>query len=104
MLSLVFISRRSSTGGGILADPETKSVTRFFFDRPLTNFLFDSDDLSADDFAQQFINGYSIADLKPGVRYGHEVWLHDDPAGWTLLITPNKDIDVSYTKTHSFGD
>jgi hypothetical protein len=104
MLSLVFVSRECSMGGSILADAETKSVTRFFFDRPLTNFLFESDDLSADDFAQQFINGYSIPDLKPGTRYGREVWIHDDPAGWTLLITPDKDIDVSFTKAHSFGD
>ena len=101
---LTFISQRCTMGGKILADPDTKEVTRFFFDTPLSNFLFDSDDLDASDFAQEFINSYPVPDLKPGVRYGRQLWIHDDPDGWTLLITPNKDVDVSFTKTHSFGD
>jgi len=104
MLCFTFISQRFTMGGRVLAYPDTKKVARFFFDRPLSDFLFDCDDLDASDFAQQFINSYPVPDLKPGVRNGRQVWIHDDPDGWSLLITPNKDVDVSFTKSHSFGD
>ena len=90
--------------GSILVDPDKNRIIGFDFSQSLSDRLFNSNDLSASDFAQQFMDNYNIPTLTPGVRNNQKWWIYDSPDGWTLKISPYKGVHVEYTKVHSFGD
>lgn len=101
---LKILRKGGSRVGEIRADPETETVQEFVFWPRLSDYLFNSADLGADEFAQKFIDNYKVPKLKPSRREKQNVWLYEDPEGWELVITPDKTVAVSSSKERKFGD
>ncbi len=88
--------------GQIWTDEKTDRVTVFFFRQELTDFLFNTADQSAKEFAQSFINSYGVPTLTRSEFSGKPGWTYKSPQGWTLWIMPDKTIDVSKTLARNF--
>ena len=89
--------------GAIWTDADTGKVTLFFFEDELSDFLFNSADMSASEFAQSFIDSYDVPKLAPSEFSGHSGWKYDSPEGWTLRIMTDKTVDVSTTPKRGFN-
>ena len=89
--------------GGIRVDSKKNTVREFFFREPLTDYLFNTGDLTAEEFAQKFINAYDIPNLKVIVFQGKQEWRYESPQGWSLAITQDKSVNVWLTAVTTFN-
>jgi hypothetical protein len=90
-------------GGGIHTDTKDGTVREFFFLGPLTDYLFNTTDLTAEEFAQKFIDAYSIPNLHVVTFQGKQEWRYESPQGWSLAITQHKQVNVWVTSTRAFN-
>lgn len=75
----------------ILAD-ENKKVVRIMFAFPIINHLFNVEDLSAEAFAHNFIEAYSIPEMK--ARSDGEGWEYTNSIGYKVTIYDTKNLVI----------
>jgi hypothetical protein len=88
--------------GGLLLDPKGRTVECFFFEQGLTDYLFNTGDLTAKEFAQQFINSYDVPTLAPSNFSNRQCWAYTSPEGWTVRLSDDKLVSVSRTPRRKF--
>ncbi len=89
--------------GGINFDANDGSVREFFFLGPLSDFLFNTRDLTAEEFALKFINAYNVPNLHVVTFQGKQEWRYESPRGWSLAITQQKQVNVWLTAARAFN-
>ncbi|MEZ0257649.1 MAG: hypothetical protein ACAI37_20365 [Chthoniobacter sp.] len=89
--------------GGIHIDAKEGYVREFYFLGPLADYLFKTNDLTPEEFAQKFINAYNVPSLHVVTFQGKREWRYESPRGWSLAITQQKQVNVWMTTAPSFN-
>jgi hypothetical protein len=89
--------------GGIHVDAKEGYVREYFFLGPLSDYLFGTGDLTAEEFAQKFIDAYKVPSLHVVTFQGKQEWRYESPHGWSLSITQRKQVNVWITTATSFN-
>jgi hypothetical protein len=89
--------------GGIHVDAKEGYVREFYFLEPLSDYLFNTQELTAEEFAQKFINAYHVPSLQVVTFQGKQEWRHESSQGWSLAITQHKQVNVWLTAVRSFN-
>ena len=84
-------------GFGIYAHRESGKVYKFLFSGKCVDKIFNSYELTPKDFAKAFIDAYKI----PKLDWNGEIWIYKSPYGFTLIITPNKELAVVESEKRS---
>lgn len=79
--------------GYISCDKNNDKVTRISFGEKLTDTLFATSEMNADDFVSLFRTNYDMPEFN-WITHG---WLYTSPNGYTIKIKTNKLIDINKT-------
>ena len=78
-----FLGHASAT---YIAVGNPKKIIYFTLERPMLQKLFKIELMSFDDFCQNFINNYSIPELKGTSRGGDKSMHYESPDGWKIIF------------------
>jgi hypothetical protein len=84
--------------GFIFIDEKTNKVIRIAFGGKLTDYIFNSSNVYADEFVEQFRVNYNMPDFY-WILHG---WQHKSIYGYTVQITTSKRIDIQLTGKVNF--
>lgn len=84
------INKYNSYEGFISADPASNKVIRISLSKKITDKIFSTSKISADDFVASFIENYNMPEF-----YGiHQGWQYKSPKGYIITIMIDKLIDI----------
>ncbi len=75
---------------GFISSDQNNNVDRISFSKEITNILFSSSEINAEEFATSFWKNYNMPEFS-WIPYG---WRHTSPLGYTVTIMIDKYIDV----------
>jgi hypothetical protein len=90
----VIIDHYDSYEGFIGADKGTGKVIRLSFSGKITDIIFSTSKITAEDFAPSFWNNYNMPEFS-WVAHG---WLYASPKGYTVIIMNDKLLDIKKDK------
>ena len=87
----------------IIEADSSKKVTKINIDEELANRMFNSSDMSADDFAKAFSSACKISEIKLWwINKDNFGWVYSSPNGWKVNI--NKDHSILITKIPNLNE
>ena len=86
----------------IASESSSGTVSVIVFGSYFVNEEFNVQDLSSEDFAQQFIDSYNIPEMEVFVESDASGWKYNDGNGTEIKIYPSKSIIIS--KVPAFAD
>lgn len=88
------IDKDGSYEGYISIDEETEKVIRMSFSGKITDILFDSSAIYADQFASSFWESYNM----PAFNWIPRGWIYTSPLGYEIVIKTDKFLDIKAKK------
>jgi hypothetical protein len=83
--------------GFISIDEASEKVIRMSFSGRITNILFLSSEVNADQFASSFWGNYYM----PAFNWIPRGWTYSSPLGYSITIKTDKFLDIKYNKQSS---